>query len=85
MVTDLEWGRRRATRVEGAAAEVEGYRQFAARRKFFFHCLAGGYGVEPGKGDRDRVEQEGRKDIGGEFGPTHGTAFLGTSAITRQN
>jgi hypothetical protein len=42
--TDLEWGRRRATRVEGAAAEIEGYRQFAARRKFSFHCLAGGYG-----------------------------------------
>jgi hypothetical protein len=60
MGTDLEWGRRRVTRVEGAAAEVEGCGQFAARRKFFFLCLAGGYGVEPEKGDR--VESSRREE-----------------------
>jgi hypothetical protein len=47
---DGRWGRRRATRVKGAAAEVEGYRHEGI---FFFHCLAGGYGVEPG--NRERV------------------------------
>jgi hypothetical protein len=60
MGTDLEWGRRKATRVEGAAAEVEGDRQLAARRKNFFHCLAGGYGVESGK--EDRVESSRREE-----------------------
>ncbi|KAJ7805600.1 hypothetical protein B0H14DRAFT_3153377 [Mycena olivaceomarginata] len=61
MGTDLEWGRRKATHVEDAAAEVEGYRQFAARRKFFFHGLAGGTGdgvAWNGRGQRVRREAQ---------------------------
>jgi hypothetical protein len=64
MGTDLEWGRRRATRVEGAAAEAEGYRQFAARRKISSIVWWTGMesSLERGQG---RVEQEGRREIGG--------------------
>ncbi|KAJ7798744.1 hypothetical protein B0H14DRAFT_3156774 [Mycena olivaceomarginata] len=62
--TDLEWGRRRATRVEGTAAEVEGYRQFAARRKFFHPLFGGRVWSRAWKGGQGRVEQEGRREIG---------------------
>jgi hypothetical protein len=54
MGTDLEWGRRRATRVKGAAAEVEGYLLHEGN----FSSVVWRAGMES---SLERVEQGGKK------------------------